>query len=167
VRDVSLSALPAGTYAIQVRADVPVVAGVLVQRRTSDTAVGDFGWTASTAPVRGVAGAPLPAQTLVDKPLSRSLALTSTGGSAGVEVVTTDAEGEASSRRLTVAADSAATVDLEDATTVWVHRLSGKGAVRAGVVVTGEDARGELVSVLPLSDAVLRTTNVGLLEVPQ
>jgi hypothetical protein len=129
--------------------------------------VGDFGWTASTAPIRGVAGVPLPAQTLADEPLRRSLALTSTGGSAGVEVVTTDASGKATSRRLTVAADSAATVDLEDATSVWVHRLSGKGAVRAGVVVTGEDLRGELVSVLPLSDAVLRTTNVGLLEVLQ
>jgi hypothetical protein len=167
VRDISLSALPAGTYGIQVRADVPVVAGAVVQRRASGTAVGDFGWTASTAPIRGVAGAPLPAQTLADRALSRSLALTSTGGSAGVEVVTTDASGKATSRRLTVAGDSAATVDLEEATTVWVHRLSGKGQVRAGVVATGSDARGKLLSVLPLSDAVLRTTNVGLLEVPQ
>lgn len=167
VRDIRLDRLPRGTYGLQVRADVPVVAGAVVQRRTASTATGDFAWTASTPALRGVAGAPLPAQLLAGKPLNRSLALTSTGDSAGVEVVTTDASGKASSRRLTVGADSAATVDLAGATSVWVHRLSGKGQVRAGVVASGSDAKGELVSVMPLSDAVLRTTNVGLLEVPQ
>ncbi|TQJ51701.1 DUF5719 family protein [Phycicoccus sp. SLBN-51] len=167
VRDISLNGLPAGTYGLQVRADVPVVAGAVVQRRTAATAVGDFAWTASTPAIRGAAGTPLPSQTIADKPLDRSLALTSSGDTAGVEVVTTDASGKASSRRLTVGADSSATVDLTGATSVWVHRLSGKGQVRAGVVVGGSDAKGALVTVLPLKDAVLRTTNVGLLEVPQ
>jgi hypothetical protein len=167
VRNISLRGLPPGTYGVQVRADVPVVAGVGVQRRGGSTTVGDFAWTTSTAPIRGVAGAPLPAHTLGGNPLELSLALTSTGAGAGVEVVTTDASGRATSRRLTVVADSAARVDLTGATTVWVHRLSGKGQVRAGVVAGAEDSRGELISVMPLSDATLRTTSVGLLEVPQ
>ncbi|MDF2146444.1 DUF5719 family protein [Knoellia sp. p5-6-4] len=167
VRNISLRGLPPGTYGVQVRADVPVVAGVGVQRRGGPTTVGDFAWTTSTPPIRGVAGAPLPAHTLAGKSLDLSLALTSTGAGAGVEVVTTDASGRATSRRLTVRADSAATVDLAGATTVWVHRLSGRGHVRAGVVAGGEDSRGELISLMPLSDATLRTTSVGLLEVPQ
>jgi hypothetical protein len=82
-------------------------------------------------------------------------------------VVTTDSAGKATSQRLTLAADTSTTVDLRDAASVWVHRLSGKGQLRAGVITSGSDARGELISVLPLSDALLRTTSAGLLEIPQ
>jgi hypothetical protein len=166
-RDISLTGLPPGTYALQVRADVPVVAGAFVQRRVDPTAVGEFAWSASSAPIHSVAGAPLPVQHLADQPVRRYVALTSAWGSSNVEVVTTDRSGKETSRRLTVPADAVAQVDLTDAQAVWVHRLSGKGQVRAGVVVWGEDSRGELISVMPLSDATLRTTSVGLLEVPQ
>jgi hypothetical protein len=158
--------MPAGTYGLQVRADVPVVAAGVVQRRTAMTAPGDFAWSSSTHPITGVAGMPLPGSSL-GAPVSSSLTLASTGAQANVEVVTTDATGTATSRRLTLQADTATSLDLGGAATVWVHRLAGKGELRAGVVATATDAKGELISVVPLSDSALRTTTVGLLEVPE
>ena len=166
-KDVSLAGLAPGTYGLQVRSDVPVVASAVVERRTARTAPGDLAWTSSTEPVLGVAGAPLPAQSLAGKPLKRSLALTSSGDAASVEVVTTDAAGKAASRRLSIGADSSTAVDLGSATSVWVHRLSGKGQLRAGVIASGTDAKGELIATMPLADATLRTTSVSLLEIPQ
>lgn len=166
VRDISLTGMPAGTYGLQVRADVPVVAAGVVQRRTAMTAPGDFAWSSSTAPITGVAGMPLPGSSL-GAPVSSSLTLASTGAQANVEVVTTDATGTATSRRLTLQADTATSLDLAGAATVWVHRLAGKGELRAGVVASATDAKGELISVVPLSDSALRTTTVGLLEVPE
>ena len=167
VRDISLAGLPKGVYGLQVRADVPIVAGAFAQRRTSPSAPGDFAWSSSTEAIAGVAGAPLPRRELGGRPLANRLALTSSGAPANVEVVTTDSTGRATSRRLTLAADTATVVDLGDAASVWVHRLSGKGQLRAGAITTGSDAKGELISVLALTDALLRTTSAGLLEIPQ
>ena len=166
-KDVSLAGLAPGTYGLQVRSDVPVVASAVVERRTARTAPGDLAWTSSTEPVLGVAGAPLPAQSLGGKALKRSMALTSSGDAASVEVVTTDAAGKAASRRLSIGADASATVDVSGATSVWVHRLSGKGQLRAGVIASGSDAKGELIATMPLADTVLRATSVSLLEIPQ
>jgi hypothetical protein len=186
VRDLRLDGLPKGTYGLQVRADVPVVAGAVVTRR-AQAAAGDLAWSASTTPVRGVAGTPLPRgwiraagsasgaagalgtrpEAVAEVPVASALTVTSTGGRASIEVVTTDATGAPTSRRLTLGADTATSLDLGDARSVWVHRLAGSGALRAGVVATATDAKGGLVSVLPLTDSVLRTTSVGVREVPE
>lgn len=163
VRDISLSQLPEGVYGIQVRADVPVVAGALVVRRAAG-APGDLAWAASSTPVSAVAGAPLVPLRVGAVAGTRGLALVSTGGASSVEVVTTDADGRATSQRLTVAADTATTLGLGAAGTVWVHRLSGDGELRAAVVSAVGAPGGELLSVMPLADAALRTTGVGLLE---
>jgi hypothetical protein len=56
-------------------------------------------------------------------------------------------------------------MDLSGATSVWVHRVSGQGLVRAGVITQLADTQGTLISVVPLRDAVLRTTSIGLREV--
>ena len=164
VRDIDLSKLPKDVVAIQVRADVPVVAGALVTRGVAP-APGDLAWTSSTPPVTGVAGMPLVDPAGAAKPLARQLALTATGAPAGVEVVTVDARGEQKSVRLTVPEDSTVAVDATGSRSVWVHRTSGTGELHAGVVSTLADASGTLVTTTPLRDTALRTTTVGLREV--
>ena len=61
--------------------------------------------------------------------------------------------------------DASQIVEVTGAASVWVHRVSGSGAVRAGVVTVVDDDQGRLISITPLRDATLRTTSVGLREV--
>ena len=58
VRDIDISALPAGTVGLQVRADVPIVAAAVVTRSMPGQP-SDFAWSSSTPPITGVAGMPL------------------------------------------------------------------------------------------------------------
>ena len=164
VRDIDISALPAGAVGLQVRADVPVVAAAVVTRAAPGKP-GDFAWTSSTPAITGVAGMPLADPAGTTTPITRLLSLTSSGDTAGVEVVTVDASGVETSRRPEIGVDAAVTVDLTGATSVWVHRVSGKGQVRAGVVAWVADAQGTLITTTPLHDAAVRTTTVGLREV--
>jgi hypothetical protein len=166
VHDIDLSGLGTDAVALQVRADVPIVAAALVDR-TKPGKTGDFAWTSSTPPITGVAGIPLaqPQGAPATMPgLTRTLALTSTGDTAGVEVVTVDAQGAEKSQRLSLQPDATMTVAVTGATSVWVHRLVGKGEVRAGVVSWTVDPQGTLITVTPLVDTALRTTTVGLRE---
>lgn len=164
VRDIDISALPTGTVGLQVRADVPVVAAAVVTR-TAPGKPGDFAWTSSTPPISGVAGMPLVDPVGAPGPMQRFLSLTSSGDTAGVEVVTVDAKGVETSRRPNLGVDASGVLDLTGATSVWVHRVSGKGQVRAGVVTWVNDSQGTLLTTTPLHDAALRTTTVGLREV--
>ena len=100
-------------------------------------------------------------------PVKRLLSLTSSGDTSGVEVVTVDAKGVETSRRPELGVDAAVVLEVTGATSVWVHRVSGNGQVRAGVVSTLDDAKGQLISISPLHDSALRTTTVGLREVSQ
>ena len=50
VRDISIDGLPIGVYAVQVRADVPVVAAAIVQRRPEAERPSDFAWAARPRP---------------------------------------------------------------------------------------------------------------------
>ena len=164
VRDIDISALPPGTVGLQVRADVPIVAAAVVTR-TSPGKPGDIAWTSSTPPITGVAGMPLAVPEGTSSPIRRYLSLMSSGDSAGVEVVTVDATGTEASQRPEIGVDATAILDVTGATSVWVHRVSGNGQVRAGVVSLFDDAVGQLISTTPLRDAALRTTTVGLREV--
>lgn len=164
VRDIDISRLPKDTVALQVRADVPVVAGVMVTRGAAP-APSDLAWSSSTPPITAVAGMPLVDPAGAATPLTRSLALTSTGASAGVEVVTVDADGAQKSSRLTVGEDATRAVDVTGARSVWVHRTSGTGELRAGVVSTLTDPTGTLVTATPLRNALVSTTTIGLREV--
>jgi Family of unknown function (DUF5719) len=163
-RDVDLSTLPAGAVAIQVRADVPVVAGVLTTRTRGAGAPGDLAWTASTPAIHGVAGMPLVDPAGAPRPLGRQLAVSAVGASAGVEVVTVDAAGVEKSQRLAVPADSTLSVAVTGTSSVWLHRVSGSGRVHAGVISAVGDASGTLLSVAPLAPAALTITSVGLRE---
>ncbi len=100
-------------------------------------------------------------------PVRHFLSLTSSRDVAGVEVVTVDAKGVERSIRAEVGVDAVRTIQVTGATSVWVHRVSGKGLVRAGVVSVLNDSQGQLITTVPLRDAVLRTTTVGLREVTQ
>lgn len=162
VRDLDLSKLPAGTVGIQVRADVPVVAAAMVTRANPGQP-GDLAWASSTPAITGVAGLAL--ATPGPTPVRRLLSLTSSGDTAGVEVVTVDAAGAETSRRLDLGVDAASTLDVTGAASVWVHQVTGSGRVRAGVVSWLTDPQGMMVSTAPLTDALLRTTSVGLRQV--
>ena len=164
VRDIDLSRLPKDAVAIQVRADVPVVAGALVTRGAAP-APSDLAWSASTPAITGVAGLPLVDPAGARSRLVRQLALTATGASLGVEVVTVDARGVQKSLRLTVPEDATLAVNATGARSVWVHRTSGTGELHAGVVSTTADAAGTVITTTPLRDAALRTTTEGLREV--
>ncbi len=144
VRDIDLSSLPAGAYAVQVQADHPVVAGAMLERRGDGKGQSDFGWTTSTAPVPVVTGTPLP------EGFVGSLMLVGTGDPAGAAVVTVSPAGVVVAKNVAVAADSVAVVDLAGAGQVWVRQTSG--TLRAGVSLSLADpaAGTPLFSILPL-----------------
>ncbi|MFC8503767.1 DUF5719 family protein [Pedococcus sp. NPDC057267] len=168
VHDFDLSGLPSGSVALQVRADHPVAAAAMVVR-DGPGKPGDLAWSSSTPAIDGVAGMPLakPAGTPDGFVVRRSLLLTATGAATGVEVVTVDGAGNATSDRVSVAADSTTTVDVSAASSVWVHRVTGAGALRAGVVSSGVDSSGTLISSTPLRDTTLRSSTVAVREAPQ
>jgi hypothetical protein len=170
VRDIDLTGLDPRATAIQVRADVPVVAAVMTTGRAKAGAPSDFAWTSSTPPVTGVAGMPLvqplqPGQPQGAPPtVGRLLTLTASASTAGVEVVTVDPQGVERSQRLTLQPDTTIGLSVTGQASVWVHRLLGHGQVRAGVVSWVNDQQGTLLSVTPLLDTALRTTTLGLRE---
>ncbi|QGN56681.1 DUF5719 family protein [Nostocoides sp. HKS02] len=161
VHDIDISALPAGASALQVRADVPVVACAVVARYAKGTAVSDYAWSVSTAPITGAAGMPF-ADTAKT---AHSLDLTATGDSLVAQVDTVSPAGDVQSQRVSIQADSTAQVKLPASSSVWVHRVSGQGELHAGVTTSLADALGPLLTSTPLVDTLLRTTTVALSEV--
>lgn len=161
VHDIDISALSAGASALQVRADVPVVAAAVVARYAKGTSVSDYAWSVSTPPVTGVAGMPFAdtARTY------HSVDLTATGDSLVAEIDTVGPTGVLQSQRVSVNADSTAWVLLPVSSSVWVHRLSGQGQLHAGITSSVGDALGPLFTSTPLVDTVLRTTTIALSEV--
>lgn len=162
VRDIDISGLPAGASALQVRADVPVIASASFAR--SGTKSGDFAWAVSTDPISGVAGLPFPLST----PVQHTVWLTATAGPVVAEVSTVASTGQVTTQRVSVPADSAIPVPVSSApkgsqpTSVWVRPASGPGQLRAAVVSWTMDARGVLVTSTPLLDSALRSTTVGV-----
>lgn len=159
VRDIDLSSLPAGAYAVQVKADHPVVTGAMLERRGDGKGQSDFAWTTSTAPIPAVAGTPLP------DGFRASLMLVGTGDPAGATVVTVSRTGVVASKDVPVVADSVAVVDLADAGQVWVRQTSG--VLRAGVSVSLDDkaAGTPLFSVIPLGALAVSVTQLPVREV--
>jgi hypothetical protein len=162
VRDIDLSGLPSGTYAVQVKADVPVVAGAVVTRRDG-TKPGDFAWSSSTLPVT-TAGAPLTVPAGAPAEMGRWMLLTSENDDTVVDVVSADGAGKISSQRITVPADSAFAVQVKGAS-AWVHKVSGKGLLRVALGSQAGPGLDGVVSVAPLEDTPMRSTTVGLREV--
>jgi len=168
--DIDLSALPPGAYAVQVRADVPVVAAAMVDRRPAPGAPSDLAWSGASAPITTLAGMALDGKALGGKALGGPggtglmgrLDLAATYDPASVLVTTVGASGQASTKEVAIGADSVSSLALDGATSVWVTPLTG--VVRAAVLTWVTDAGGTLLSVTPLSDLTLTTTSVRLRE---
>jgi len=159
VREVDLSSMPAGAYAIQVRADHPVVAGVMSERRPKATGQSDFGWTTSTEPVTVVAGAPLPAGAIA------SVMLVATGGTATATIYVVTESGSIDVRPFSLAADSVATLELSGARQVWVRTT--EGTVRAGLSLSLNAAGADpLFALVPLPPAQVSATQVPVRQIP-
>jgi hypothetical protein len=153
-KDIDLSGLPPGAYAVQVRADVPVVASVTVDRRRAAGGPSDLAWSSASSPIATLAGMALPSA--VVKGLSARLDLVATTTPASVRVTTVGADGRASTKQVAIGADSVSTLALDGATSVWVTPLAGR--VRAAVLTSATDAAGVLLSVTPLADLTLTAT---------
>jgi len=161
-RDIDLSSLPPGAYAVQVRGDVPVVAAVMVDRRRAASAPSDLAWSVASSPIETMAGMVLPGSEL--KGLTARLDLAATQDAASVRVTTVRADGRVSVRQVAIGADSVTTLSLNGAASVWVTPLSG--LVRAAVVSTAADVAGTLLSLTPLVDLTLTTTPLPLRQLP-
>jgi hypothetical protein len=139
---------------VQVRADVPVAAAVMVERRRAAGAPSDLAWSGATAPIRALAGVALPTSQV--KGLTQRLDLAATKDPASVRVTTVGAGGQVSTQEVAMAADSVSTLLLDGSSSVWVTPLTG--IVRAAVLTSATDAGGELLSLTPLADLTLSTT---------
>jgi hypothetical protein len=148
VGDLPLAAVPEGTYAVEVRSDVPVVASVL-SRVGDGTAPGEFAWSVSADAIRSLGGAALPTLSGV----SRTLHLVGTGASA-VEVVTV-VDGAPVTRRIDLRSGRVTTVPLDGATSVWVQRVDGSGDVRGTVLSSSGTGPERMLSSMPLEESAV------------
>jgi hypothetical protein len=153
-KDIDLSSLPAGAYAVQVIADVPVLAAVMVDRRRTAPSPSDLAWSAATLPIKTLAGMALPVSQV--KGLSQRLDLAATHTPGTVRVTTVGPDGQDSTKEVAIGADSVSTLPLDGASSVWVTPTGG--VVRAAVLTSAADAVGELLSVTPLTDLTLSAT---------
>jgi len=160
--DIDLGSLPAGAYAVQVRADVPVVAAAMIERRPGDPgAPSDLAWSGASAPIRTLAGMAL--HGAAEDGLIERLDLAATSVAASVLVTTVGADGQATTKEVGIGADSVVLMPLVGATSVWVTPHTG--VVRAAVVSVANDTQGSSLSVTPLADLTLTTTSSPLREV--
>ncbi len=159
-KDIDLGSLPPGAYAVQVRADVAVVAAAMVERRVAADTPSDLAWSGASTPIRRMAGMPL--HRAADDGLIERLDLAATKAPATVLVTTVGADGHVSTKEVAIGADSVTLVPLVDVTSVWVTRRTG--VVRAAVVTVVTDDKGTLMSVTPLTDLTLTTTSSPLRE---
>jgi hypothetical protein len=170
--DIPISGVSDGVYAPVVHSDVPVVAAAVIGRasegsETAGTAAdpsgtappAEFGWSAATLPLTAPAVAALPASGApsgaqpsgAGSPgLGSTLTLAAPGAAGTVLVQTLDASGSpGSARTLSVPAGGTLTVSQTNAAGVLI-RPTGHRA-RAALVISAADARGRMVSVIPMS----------------
>jgi hypothetical protein len=159
-KDIDLSALPEDAYAIQVRADVPVVAAAMIDRRLGPNTPSDLAWSGASAPITTLAGMALVGPG--DVGIFGRLDLAATYDAASVVVTTVGADGKVSTKEVAIVADSVSTLALDGATSVWVTPRTG--VVRAAVLTWFSDAGGVLLSVTPMANLNLTTTSAPLRE---
>jgi hypothetical protein len=152
-RDLDLSQLPAGTYGVEVTADVPVVAGALVERR-SDAAgpdgVRDLAWLASVPPLTGAEHVLGVAGVTADRTdLTATLALTAPAGAAAVEL----ASGTSAPTTVQVPAGTTKVVTVPADQPTFVRATTGSGPVVAARLLTAPTPQGELITSSALAPA--------------
>lgn len=158
VRDIDLSALPPGAYGLQVRADHPIVASAIVERRSTDVAQSDLAWIPATAVIPALAGTPVPPGTLA------RLSLVGTAAPWAATVYVVGASGAVTTIPAQGIADSSWTFDIPSgALAVWVRPSSGR--VRAGLSAELADPAGALVTLVGINPASLTTTAIPVREV--
>jgi hypothetical protein len=152
VRDLDLSQLPPGVYGVEVTADVPVVAGAMVERRADPSGVADLAWLASVPMLRdqehvlGVAGA-----AASDHPLTATLAVTAPTGDATVEVTS----GTSAPTTVRVRAGTTTTVTVPADQATFVRATTGSGPVVAARLLTAATPQGDLVTASSLAPAAV------------
>ncbi|WP_353950822.1 DUF5719 family protein [Knoellia sp. S7-12] len=151
--ELALAGLAQGAYAVEVTADVPIVASLFASWRVGK-APGDFIWAPSTAPTTGLLGGAYPK---ADSARRRIVNVVSTGGPAQVSV-TWRAAGAWKTQSYDLGPDTSQSLEVADAEAVWVRRVSGSGEVRASVGALGESPVGQLASVAPLVDSVVTSS---------
>ncbi len=86
--------------------------------------------------------------------VDRTLQLVSTGGNSTAEV-TTVVNGAPVTRQIDLLADRVATVPLDDATSVWVRRVTGSGELRGTVVSSSGTGATRMLSSMPLGESAV------------
>lgn len=142
-----LAGLPAGSYSVEVTADVPVVAAVM--SRTASTGTTDLTWSTAAPELKGPAGIALPQGVPAG---STSLMLRASSRTTA-QVLTVTSSGS-STKTVVIPADRPIITPVADARAVWVRPLGG-GALHAAVTVTGHDASGGFLATVPLGPVVL------------
>ncbi|MGB5953217.1 MAG: DUF5719 family protein, partial [Ornithinimicrobium sp.] len=172
--DIELTDLPAGTSALAVDSDEPVVVALQLRSAESSEGRADIAWVPSTHPIEGLAGTVLPQTGDDSTAIAYRLEVASPLG-AQVRVHRVSDDGEVLDTLLDVPAGTGAHLDLSLAEAVWVEVQDGQAfaAVSAHSVVavsdedptsasrTGEQSDQDnaaevdevtLISVLPLND---------------
>jgi len=147
VGELALTGLPAGTYAVALRADVPVVASAF-QRVGTGAAPGEIAWSPAATGIDSVGGAAFAPVAGID----RTLQLVSTGGNSTAEVLTV-IDGIPRTRQLDLLADRVASVPLDAAASVWVRRITGSGELRATVVSSSGTGAARMLSSMPVGES--------------
>lgn len=152
-KDVDLTGIPAGGYAITVASDKPVTGAVYLERRSAaGEGVSDFGWVPATPPIGQLAGVPVPAGTTGYLTLSAQAP-----GTALVRTVA--ASGAVTDTTITFPGPGTSSLPLTgplaSATSVWVsptqQAAGGKSmGLRAALALTVADPGGPLFAVAPL-----------------
>lgn len=150
-----------GIQAVEVRADVPVLAAAESRVRDGGAA-GDFAWSAGSPAVSGLAGAAFPAGSAAPR---RTVSLVATGGEATVEM-TVVAAGKARTSRTLVRAGAVVLRDIGSPDAVWLRKASGPGELRAGVLSTLGSGPGMRLSALALRDLPISTPATRALPLP-
>ncbi|KGN36961.1 DUF5719 family protein [Knoellia subterranea] len=145
--ELPITGLKAGTYAVEVTSDVPVVAALWSSWRVG-TGVGDFAWAPSTPAATGLLGGAYPSDE--DGP-ERSVDVVVTGGPAKV-ALTWRAGADWKTEVFDLSQDTARAVDVGRTDAIWVRKVSGAGEVRSSVASTSGQNTAPFVSVSPLVD---------------
>ncbi len=153
--DLDLTGVPAGAYGVQVSADVPVVAGALVQRAGPRGRGADIAWLAGAPALRAATGL---AVVRSSGPWSTTVELTAPGSAAKVRLVTVGADGRTRTRTLSVPAGRTTVTVLPTSQSAWLRPVAGSGDVVAARTTTYLDTSrlitGSALTDLPTSEVV-------------
>lgn len=149
-RDLDLGDLPPGTYGVEVTADVPVVAGAMVERRKDATGVGDLAWIASV-PALTDGEHVLTAAPVGQQGMTATLAITAPEEDASLQLTT----GTSAATPVRVRGGTTAVVDVPADQPVVLRAAGGSGPVAASRVLTTATPQGDLISTSSLRPSAL------------